>query len=255
MTDKRLEDLLRESGEIAPRAELKNEILKKAKEEMTAVQGIRPKNTSRRITLRKIIAPIAACFVLLIACVAVLAGLSGENYQTVYIDVNPSVSLEFNRFGKVSGVNYLNADAETALGGLKLKGKKAELALEKIIGALDESGYFADEAELSISAVEKNKDTDKLLDKLSKHAEKIKGTKKYTVNVSKLTADEREDAKEYGISPGKYKVIAEIVKAHPEYTVDDLKDKSMAELKELLPKTNNDKDKNNKTDKDNKKEK
>lgn len=57
------------------------------------------------------------------------------------------------------------------------------------------------------------------------------------------------------IAAGKYKVIAEIVEAHPEYTVDDLKDKSMAELKELLPKTNNDKDKNNKTDKDNKKEK
>lgn len=252
MTDKKLEDLLRESGEIAPRAELKNEILKKAEEEMTAAQSNKPKITSRRIPLRKIVAPIAACFVLIIACVAVLAGLSGENYQTVYIDVNPSVSLDVNRFGKVSDVHYINEDAEKALGGLKLKGKKAELALEKIINALDESGYFADGAELSISAVEKNKDTDKLLDKLSKHAEKIKGTKKYTVNVSKLTADEREDAKEYGISPGKYKVIAAIIEARPEYSVDDLKDKSMAELKELLPKEENN---NDKTDKDNKKEK
>lgn len=41
-------------------------------------------------------------------------------------------------------------------------------------------------------------------------------------------------ADEYGISPGRYRVIAEIIEKYPHYTVEDLKDKSMAELKELL---------------------
>ena len=90
------------------------------------------------------------------------------------------------------------------------------------------------------------KKTDELLGKLAKRAEKIKGSKKYTVNVSKLTADEREEAKEHGISPGKYKVISEIIGANPEYTVEDLKDKSLAELKDLLPKADKNPNKNNK---------
>ena len=61
-----------------------------------------------------------------------------------------------------------------------------------------------------------------------------------------LIADEREEAKEHGISPGKYKVISEIIGANPEYTVEDLKDKSMAELKDLLPKADKNPNKNNK---------
>jgi len=205
------------------------------------------------ISLRKIMAPIAACLVLVIIASGVLTWFSGENYQTVYIDVNPSVSLEINRFGKVSAVNYVNTDAEIALKGVKLKGKGAEDALENIIIAYDNAGYFSEDAELYISAVEKNKKTEKLLNKLAKHAEKIKGSKKYSVNVSKLTKEEKESAKEYGISPGKYKVISAIIESNPKYTVDELRDKSMAELKELLSEESNKNDKNDKNDKNNKK--
>ena len=42
------------------------------------------------------------------------------------------------------------------------------------------------------------------------------------------------EADEYGISPGKYRIISEIIENHPTHTVEDLKDKSMAELKDML---------------------
>ena len=249
MTDKNFKELFTKSKELAPRAELKNEILKKAQEEMSAKAPTNENKRSRFPSFKRMVAPIAACFVLAFLAIGVLVGLNGENYQTVYIDVNPSVSLEINRFGKISAVNYINEDAQIALDGISLKGKKAEAALEKIISAYDKAGYFSDNAELNISAVKKNKRTDKLLDRLAEHAEKIKGNKKYTVNVSKLTEDEREEAKEYGISPGKYKVISGIIEANPEYTVEDLKDKSMAELKNLLPKADEKPNKNDKKEK------
>ena len=244
--DKRFEEMLKNSEEIAPRSELKNKILTKAQEELSANSQKNKTAPSRFFSLKRFAVPIAACFVFLFVAIGVLIGLNGENYQTVYIDVNPSVSIEINRFGKISGVNYINEDAKTALAGTNLKGKSAEAALEKIIYAYAEAGYFSEDSELNISAVDKGKKTDKLLGKLAKRAEKIKGSKKYTVNVSKLTADEREEAKEHGISPGKYKVISEIIGANPEYTVEDLKDKSMAELKDLLPKADKNPNKNNK---------
>ena len=40
--------------------------------------------------------------------------------------------------------------------------------------------------------------------------------------------------------------MSEIIGANPEYTVEDLKDKSMAELKDLLPKADKNPNKNNK---------
>ncbi|MBO5295292.1 MAG: hypothetical protein J6B71_08645 [Clostridia bacterium] len=51
-----------------------------------------------------------------------------------------------------------------------------------------------------------------------------------------MTAEDRTEANEYGISPGKYRVIEQVIEKHPNYTVEELKDMSMAELKELLTK-------------------
>ena len=235
MTDKDFEKLFKESEEITPRADLKNEILAKAKQEM-ATTAIKKEKSSPRISpLAKRLMPIAACFVFVFILIGGMLGFGNENYQTVYIDVNPSVALNINRFGKVSSVEYLNEDAKEALDGIKLKGLSAEDALEKMINAYDDAGYFGNDAEIYISAVsEKNKNYDKLLSKMQERAEKVKGERGYSINVNKLTAEDRTEAKEYDISPGKYRVISEIIEKHPNYTVEDLKDKSMAELKDML---------------------
>lgn len=235
MTDKDFEKLFKQSEEITPHADLKNEILAKAKQEM-ATTAIKKEKSSPRISpLAKRLMPIAACFVFVFILIGGMLGFGNENYQTVYIDVNPSVALNINRFGKVSSVEYLNEDAKEALDGIKLKGLSAEDALEKMINAYDDAGYFGNDAEIYISAVsEKNKNYDKLLSKMQERAEKVKGERGYSINVNKLTAEDRTEAKEYDISPGKYRVISEIIEKHPNYTVEDLKDKSMAELKDML---------------------
>ena len=122
-----------------------------------------------------------------------------------------------------------------ALDGVKLKGLAAEDALEKMIDAYDDAGCFENGAEIYVSAVsEKNKNYDKLLSKMQERAEKVKGERGYSVNVNKLTAEDRNEAKEYDISPGKYRVIEQIIEKNPSYTVEELKDMSMAELKKLL---------------------
>lgn len=235
MTDKDFEKLFKESEEITPRADLKHEILAKAKQEMATTAIKKEKRSPRVSPFAKRFMPIAACFVFVFILIGGMLGLGNENYQTVYIDVNPSTALNVNRFGKVSSVEYLNDDAKEALDGIKLKGLSAEDALEKMIDAYDDAGYFENGAEIYISAVsEKNKNYDKLLSKMQERAEKVKGERGYSVNVNKLTAEDRTVAKEYDISPGKYRVIEQIIEKHPNYTVEELKDMSMAELKKLL---------------------
>ena len=245
MSDKDFEKLFKQSEEITPRTDLKNEILAKATQEMTATAIKKEKKSPQTALLVKRIIPIAACFVFAFILIGGLLGLSNENYQTVYIDVNPSVALHINRFDYVSDVEYLNKDAKKTLNGIKLKGLSAEEALEKMIAAYDEAGYFDGDAEIYISAIsDKSKNNDELLTKLSEHAEKIKGNRNYSVNTTKVTSEERAEADQYGVSPGKYRIISEIIGKHPKYTVEELKDKSMAELQELLDKNKgNDKSK------------
>jgi len=241
MTDKEFEELYKQSAELTPPSELKEKILLQTSDEMENKKD--RKQVFFPKTLAKIFVPIAACVVFMFTVMGVMIGLNNENYQTVYIDVNPSVALQTNRFGKVNGVEYLNEDAKDALVGVKLEGLSAEDALEKMIIAYDGAGYFDSNTEIYISTLsEKNKNADKLLAKLSKRAESIKGDRGYSVNVTKLTAGDRAEAYEYGISPGKYRVISEILEKNSNYTVEDLKDKSMAELKAMLME-GNDKDK------------
>ena len=237
MTDKDFEKLFKQSEGITPRADLKNEILAKAKQEMATIAIKKEKRSPRVSPFAKRLMPIAACFLFVFIVVGGMLGLDNESYQTIYIDVNPSTALNVNRFGKVSSVEYLNEDAEKALNNVKLKGLAAEDALEKMIDAYDDAGYFENGAEIYISAVsKKNKNYDKLLSKMQERAEKVKGERDYPINVNKMTAEDRTAAKEYYISPGKYRVIEQIIEKYPNYTIEDLKDKSMAELKDMLKK-------------------
>lgn len=233
MTDHELATLYKDSRELTPPSGLKEKILLRMSEEIE-----RKKERKRAFSLgimTKKFMPIVACFMLVLGVIGGMLGLGNENYQTVYIDVNPSAALHVNRFGRVSGVDYLNEDAEKALDGIQLEGLSAENALEEMLSAYDSAGYFDTNAEIYISAVsEKNKNADRLLEKLSARAEKIKGDRGYSVNVTKLTAEDRAEAREYGISPGKYRVISEVIEKYPNYTVDALKDKPMAELKGML---------------------
>ena len=240
MTEKEFEGLFKNTPELEPRAELKDEILARASKELVKKDGSKSKITSAS-PLKKIRLwiPIAACLVLVLLVAGGAFGLSNEKYTTVYIDVNPSVAISFNRFDKVSHVEYLNADAKTALDGVELEGESSEKALEAVVAAYDRLGYFESEAEMLISAED---DDQELLHRLKSHAEKIKGNKNYTVVTQSLTQEEKEFAKEMGMSPGKYRVISEIIEKDDSYTIDELKSLSMAELNKIsksLEKSNN----------------
>ena len=233
MRNKSFERLYQESAELTPRDTLKNDILAQAKQELSTTH-VRDESKKRVRRRRKIWAPLVSCFAAIAILFGTFFGFYHENYQTVYVDVNPSVALEINRFGQVNDVDYLNEDAKTALKGIKLKGKKAENALEKIINAYEKAGYFEVEADLFISAVAKNKKTDKLLEKLGKHADKLCIDLPCSINLSKCTKEEQHEAMDKNLSPGKYKLISEILKYFPNLTEEDLRDQSMKYLKDLL---------------------
>ena len=115
-----------------------------------------------------------------------------------------------------------------------LIGCSPEEALELVLTAYTRQGYFEEEAELYISVTdEDDKGSQELLNRLKNHAEKVKGNKNYSVNTLHLSKEAKTEAEELGISPGKYNVISKIIEKLPSYSVEDLKDLPMSELKKL----------------------
>lgn len=234
MTEREIEALLRKSDALCPRESLKDEILARvqtAPAPEAKTEALRPARPLWRRLL-----PLVACFLLALGLLGGGIGLRNEHYQTVYVDVNPSAALMVNRFGGVSGVEYLNEDAKAVLSEVDLIGERAENALERMIVAYSKAGYFeGEDAYVSISALlENNKNADKLLARLAARAEKLKEEHGYSVSASRLTKEEQENAKMLDIPAGKYRVILEIMAKDGSYTLAELKELSVGELKKIL---------------------
>ena len=243
MTEKDIEKMLNESEGLDMSHINKDDILAKARQELYFAAPEEPAETPKKkssffshFTGRRIVplvAGLACAFALFVGGVA----LYNENYQTIYIDVNPSVALKLNRFDRVIEVEYLNDDAKNLLSKVDLLGSDIEDALDTVLSKCDEAGFVKEDSEIYISATSKEEESsEKLLSKLKDHAESIKSSnsnKKYSVSTYNTKEEEKEKFENSKISPAKDKIIKEIVDIDDDYDLDDIEDlkgKSMYEL-------------------------
>ncbi len=242
MTEKDIEKMLNESEGLDMSHINQDDILAKARQELYfATPAIEPQPkekksffsffTGKRIV--PIVAGLACAFTLFVGGI----GLYNENYQTIYIDVNPSVALKLNRFDRVIEVEYLNDDAKNLLSDVELEGCNVEDALETVLSKCDAAGFVREDSEIYISATSKEEESsEKLLTKLKGRAESMNGedvNKKYSVNTYNTKEEEKEKFEKSKISPAKDKIIHEIVDVDDDYDLDDIEDlkgKSMYEL-------------------------
>ena len=122
MTEKDIEKMLAESEGLDMSHVNKDDALAKARRELYFGANVKSEQKeekssfARFFTSRRIV-PALAGAALAIGLFAGAIGLYNENFQTVYIDINPSVALKLNRFDRVIGVEYLNDDAKALLIG------------------------------------------------------------------------------------------------------------------------------------------
>ena len=241
MTEKDIEKMLAECDGLDMSHISKDDALAKAKREMhfgSAKEAEKEEKTSimRSLTVRRLV-PTLAGVALAVAIFAGSIGLYNENFQTVYIDINPSVALKLNRFERVIGVEYLNEDAKELLSGVNLVGCDATEALSVVIEACNSAGYVQDDSEIYISATSKDEQkSEKLLEKLKGHTEGMKAEEgeTYAVNTYNAKKADKERYEKSSVSPAKYDIIEDIIDEDGKYTFDSLKDKSMGELRKIL---------------------
>lgn len=229
--DHEIENLL-SSCRVVPGRSLEDRILQDARSLPTSDQ----KMPAVRPTWHKTMALLAACLILMFSSFFTVTTLAYEDYMQVYIDVNPSVALSLNRFGKVVDFFCINEDAEKLFRGKSYKGARAEDAMEEIMTTLNEAAYL-NNAEMLITAYCKNeKQALKMQDKLENKANQVKDNQNYALTIchGSFTKEEKEEAKLSGISPAKYHLIREIVAHDNSYTLEELAGWSVKQLKHLL---------------------
>ena len=169
------------------------------------------------LSAEKIRFPSARSVAAAAAAVIVIGGGSGiytyENVMAcsyVSLDVNPSLELVLNRQNRVIRVNACDDEAESVVEAIKeqkIKNMKVDEALETAYDVLKENGYIEEDSDnyllFNVSSDEKSR-TETLTGKI----ETIFGEKDRAMAVTtESSLEDRDKARELGISAGKYSEI------------------------------------------------
>ncbi|SEW46533.1 anti-sigma-I factor RsgI family protein [[Clostridium] fimetarium] len=160
-------------------------------------------------------------------------------YQTpvayLSLDINPSVELGVNAFGKVVNAEGYNEDGQTILAGTDVTGSTVEDAVQCLIMSADDKGYIANDGSTVISLTSETNNTNKatILQTKSElgvnHAlQEIE--KQAIVQKDNVALERRDEAKQLGITPGKLNLINKLQAVDPTATIDDYKDASVKEI-------------------------
>ena len=189
---------------------------------------------------KKIVA-IAAAFVIVFAGTFGFISMKSAKkaYTTVSLDVNPSVSFDLNKAGKVVDFSALNLDGETILGGMDLTGLDSETAVNALVGSMLTNGYLSDIQNTILVSVQSQKDSvaEEIQNNISTQISGMLENLSSGGNVLSQVISSSTDltsfeslAEEYGISVGKSLFIDKIVNSTEGLDFADLATKTINEI-------------------------
>ncbi|MCM1025656.1 MAG: hypothetical protein NC432_04435 [Roseburia sp.] len=169
---------------------------------------------------------LAACLLLFLT----VGSYSLYERPTVYlsIDVNPSVELEINRFGRVVSAKGYNEDGKGVLGQLSLNNLPYLQAVERLLEKEENSGYLGADSQLFFTVIAKEPDA--ILARLE--SGEAWGAYEALIYTSDETC--REAAHEHEMSFGKYRAYLELAEYDGSVTVEDCHGMTMGEIQERI---------------------
>lgn len=169
------------------------------------------------------------------ACLALLLIGGGFAYSTptsyLCVDINPSIELGVNPFGRVISAAALNDDGDTILAKLDVVGMKVDRAVDRIVEAAVDEGYIEEDDSSFVELTAVTDDEGKA-GKLLKDAEKgtnealARKEAKAQVGQAAVSHARAEEAKALGISPGRMNLFQKWWEAENETaaTADDIEE-------------------------------
>ena len=154
---------------------------------------------------KTVVFSLASSFLILISVLPSLFTEHVSAYMT--FDVNPSIELELNDELEVLKLTGLNKDGELVIKGISnWKGKNVKIVTNRIVKKTKQLGYMEGKKQIVVSTtlLEDDKELDKNLKAEIKKVSKQENFAQTNLKVIPATKNDRDKAKEQGISTGKF---------------------------------------------------
>lgn len=146
-------------------------------------------------------------------------GAGAYAYATPYyylsLDVNPSIQAEANLFGKILKMEAVNDDGEAIVFGQRYKHQNAEEVMAQLVDNIGQGGYLDDEENVILiaSASKDEKKATIMAGKVEKEVAKLLKQKGYKNEIitDHYGYDMVQQAKAYGMTPGKYNLVTHVL--------------------------------------------
>ena len=153
----------------------------------------------------------------------------------VSLDINPSVELGVNALDRVVSVEGVNEDGQAILTGLDLIHTNVSSAMEQLVNAAAEQNFIKDDGTSVVAITAEAKNSGRA-EQLATESQQAAQNAISQSNVSALLYKDcsdlslRTEAKDLGISPGRYKLIKSLQALDPSLTVEELQNKKVSEI-------------------------
>ena len=191
---------------------------------------------------------IAACAILTVSLFS-FGGYAYYNSPVNYIslDINPSVEISLNAFDKVVHVEATNEDGKELIQVENVLNLSVEEAIDSLVQEAANQGFVKEDGSTVIAVTAESDNEEKALELQVKSTNGVNLAMSAKNSLATVYADScdlamRNEAKEMGISPGKYKLIKMLQTLDPDITVEQYKDAKVSEIiekaSELVQNTN-----------------
>lgn len=179
---------------------------------------------------------IAACTAVFL-CAATVGAYAYYRTPVSYLslDINPSVELGINHFGKVVSAEAYNADGKTILNGQDVDNLDVKDAVSTLVKSAAQKGFVAKDGSTVIAVTSETDDgttAAELEDDAAQGADDAVKAEGRTATVDKenVALERRDEARKLGITPGKLNLIQKLQKLDPSITVAEYKDAKVTDI-------------------------
>lgn len=173
-------------------------------------------------------------YVLAAACFCIVLGMAGgylayaRPVSYISVDINPSIELGVNRFGKVVSADAYNVDGQDILEHVRLKNMSYIGAIEKLLGSEDCSVYLTGDSRLFFTVI--SEESNKIAAEINENEiSRFYGAQTYISDTAC-----REEAHQHDMSFGKYRAYLELSEYDETVTVEDCHGMTMGEISDRI---------------------
>lgn len=183
--------------------------------------------TKRRTFSYKYVVTAAVCLLL------ILAGGCWTYFMptaAISIDINPSLELGVNRFGRVVSVHAWNQDGKGLADSLNIKFMDYERAVEEILENRNVAELLSEDEVMTIAVIGSGgRQCRRMLSRLAACTSGRRNAYCYFAS-----SDEVEKAHEAGLSYGKYRALLKLQELDPDITAEDIQGMTMREIRDWI---------------------